>query len=66
VELELEFIRIRLGKIRIKVYLNLNIRTLGVITLGFICLYFHLKAIWSLMNIERINIDFCLVVCFQS
>jgi hypothetical protein len=28
---ELEFIRIRLGKIRIKVYLNLNIRTLGVI-----------------------------------
>jgi len=41
---ELEFIRIR-------VYLNLNIRTLGVITLGFICLFFYLKAIWSLMNI---------------
>jgi hypothetical protein len=55
---EFEFIKIRLGKIRIRVYLNLNIRTLSVITLGFICLYFYLKVIWSLMNIKRINIDF--------
>jgi len=41
---ELEFIRIR-------VYLNLNSITLGVITLDFICLYFYLKAIWPIMNI---------------
>jgi hypothetical protein len=41
----------RLVNIMIRVYLYLNIRTLGIITLDFIYLYFYLKAIWLLMRI---------------
>jgi hypothetical protein len=55
VGMKIQLIRIRLFNIRIRAYLNLNIRTLSIITLGIIYLYFYLKTIWSLMRRQIMN-----------
>lgn len=50
VQIRVSSIKIRLDNIRIRVFLNLNIRTLGIIILDFIYLYFYLKTIWLLIR----------------